>query len=148
MPPRIIETIDKHISGKPELKRTGPLVVYCNACQDPINIRSASVKYPIDSHCSSQKHKRNMKRWTMERSSQPSAAEMMNYSQPFAQSMAEMLVSCNIPWSKVNHVAFRQWVDRWTAKSCPDEATLRKHHLDALYQDTIAHMRSQITHQH
>lgn len=121
----LVNLIKRHSSNKPEFSIIDSSRFFCNACTNSIIIRSHAVKYCIVSHEKSHQHARNMMLWAKSRSVQQSFMGSLNYLNEFARDLAKMLMTCDIRMRNINRAAFREWVQKYRGKICPDESSLR-----------------------
>jgi len=54
----------------------------------------------------------------------------------FYKDLCLSLISANIPWAKLTNPVFRNFVEKYTSKSIPNESTLRKNYLGPFYNET------------
>ena len=55
----------------------------------------------------------------------------------FNKDLTQALIKANIPISKVNHPAFKLFLEKHMSRSLPDESTLRKNYISAIYDERI-----------
>ena len=55
-----------------------------------------------------------------------------------------MLISCNIPISKIQNPQFKKFVEKWTKEKVPDESTLRKTYLRPSYEYVLNNIRKAV----
>lgn len=58
------------------------------------------------------------------------------------------LISANIPWAKLKNPIFRQFLEKYTSQSIPNESTLRKNYLGPFYNETLSTIRDIIGDSH
>ena len=58
--------------------------------------------------------------------------------------MAKTFLKANIPFNKIEHPAFKPFLERHTGKASPTESTLRKNYSQTIFNDTIQHVKRQL----
>ena len=71
-------------------------------------------------------------------------ASMDNKSSDFHINFCEVLVSVNIPYSKLNNAKLKSFLELHFGRPIPDESTLRKNYLPKCYDDTISNIRGKV----
>lgn len=74
-------------------------------------------------------------------SSQPLIKETLNKQQVFCQDIASMLVEADIPVTKLDHPAVRQFFAKYVQHDLPSESTIRKNNIPKLYDEKVEEMR-------
>ena len=65
---------------------------------------------------------------------QPFLSELTNNDKKeFYEDLCRTMVKANIPWRKLDNVYFRNFLQKYTNKIIPNESTLRKNYLSAIY---------------
>ena len=59
----------------------------------------------------------------------------------FFQAMTKMMVYCNIPLSKADNEHFREFVETWCDRKCPESLSLRKNYSCSIYVDPMTSIR-------
>lgn len=60
----------------------------------------------------------------------------------FNMDLCKTLLEANIPLYKVNHPSVKNFIEKHTSSSAPDESTLRRKYVSALYGEMIEKLRS------
>lgn len=120
-------TISSWILPYPELKYDG-IALTCDVCNMRLNTFRKS---DIERHVNSSSHHNNRKKGG-----------------PLPQTdfyfdLALMMICANIPWSKLNNIHFKSFLQKYcVGQHIPDESTLRKEFLTKVYEQTVENMRN------
>lgn len=146
MPKEARSTILKLKSYVSEFKDEGfatdGKVLFCNTCQSNVNIRQ---RFLINQHISTAKHQAGRKRNAG--LTQTFVLQPTNSSKrvEFNTDLCRALIGSDIPLWKVNSPAFRQFLEKYTTNSVPDQSTLRKNYSEQVYQETLEKIRTEIS---
>jgi len=66
----------------------------------------------------------------------------------FYKDLCLSLISANIPWAKLKNPIFRNFLEKYTSKSIPNESTLCKNYLGPFYNETLSEIRDIIGDSH
>ena len=61
--------------------------------------------------------------------------------------MCNAMVSADIPFNKLSNKCFREFLEKYTKQTIPNESTLRKNYLADIYDRTITNIRNYISNQ-
>lgn len=137
--------IRRNLEGRSEYSQLNPNLIFCQPCGKNINVDRKHISYQIKAHDNTKKHKQNYESWRARRLVQSSLGECIREQKsPFFYDFAKFMVSCNIPWDKLNHPMCRSFIKKYTGHTAPDESTLRKNYLPQLYAETIENIRNSI----
>lgn len=134
--------VSKHISDKPEFTKLHWDQVHCNACHKTIKIRPKSVKDSIVSHEDGKVHKDAKRRWSEKRLIQRNTREMIgNPNDLFNLRLADLFISMNIPFHRLNNDKWREFIQDFCNKRSPEESTLRKNYVKPIYDRQLQKIR-------
>lgn len=108
--------------------------LFCTYCSTYVNSDRRSL---VLQHINTTKHQRLSNR----SSSQPLIKETVNKQQVFCNDIASMLVEADIPVSKLDHPAVRQFFAKYVQHNLPSESTIRKNYIPKLYDEKVQEMR-------
>lgn len=101
-------------------------ILFCKICDVKVAVNK---KFTVEQHASRQKHihdgieRKNLQSEKSKNQSlltQPSRKCTLNYD------LCQALLSANIPLNELSNDCFRDFLEKYTSKSIPDESTLRK----------------------
>ena len=114
--------------------------ITCILCNTDIRVHEERF---IRRHCDTQKHKTHLKLLVEKEQiiKLPSTSDALTHKQSqFFKDMCEMFISVNIPFHKVNNPHFKQFIEKYTGKTVPSEATLRKNYLPICYETVLTNI--------
>ena len=126
-----------------DILSTDGSVLLCLVCSKPVNPEN---QYFVTQHLKSFGHVKRLK--SHQNSSQVSL--LSNFMKKpakgveFSMELCQMLTEVDIPFYKVQHQSFRNFMEKWTGQSTPHESTLRKNYLKGVYEATIDMIRESI----
>ena len=90
-------------------------------------------------HVSGAKHKRNSALFFADSSKQTylSSPSKPNVKSEFFADLTEALIRSNIPLNKIESDSFRNFLEKYTKKSLPNESTLRRNYLPNLFEQEM-----------
>ncbi|KAJ4425798.1 hypothetical protein ANN_27423 [Periplaneta americana] len=108
---------------------------------------SAEKRFTVDQHVNREKHKRGLQAGERKKQQmllgQCTSANSAN--SVFYEELCQALVSANIPFHKLNNNnVFRDFLQKYTGKSIPDESTIRKNYIESCYNKTIDAIRAKL----
>ncbi|KAF2896958.1 hypothetical protein ILUMI_09220 [Ignelater luminosus] len=112
-----------------EVFTTDGTVVYCNVCFKHVG---SDRKSQIDAHSS---HIASLQRNKI--SKQQLLTNLSSTKDSYFQDMCSAFIRADIPLSKLNCDAFRQFLEKYTGKKTPNESTLRKTYLPDAFNDIM-----------
>lgn len=121
---------------------TDGFVLFCKVCELRINFEK---KFNISQHIQTEKHIQSAKRQKdqVQRKSQQLLTNQPTKSD-FNKDLCEAMVAANIPFNKLSNKIFRSFLEKYTGKSIPFEATLRKGYIDDIYNQVNDKIRIEI----
>lgn len=127
------ETVQEWIQDYPELMYNfTEHTIYCTQCKTDIGCKKSTLKRHVESSV----HK---------------GTSMKNNKEDFNIDLVNFLILCNIPWSKLNNAAFRQFFEKYLCCKCadrptlPSETKLRKVYLGKSYKMKITSIYEKIS---
>jgi GTPase SAR1 family protein len=109
---------------------------------------TAGKRFTVQQHIGRDKRVRSVDNTSKKKSSQlllaQSASTSKSKSSEFYKGLSEVLVSENIPLWKLINVKLRDFLERHTGHSIPDESTRRKNYIQQCYDDTIRRIRERV----
>jgi hypothetical protein len=58
--------------------------------------------------------------------------------------LCRALIEADIPLYKLQHKSFREFLEKYTKRPCPDESTVRKNYVSSIYMEKLEKIRSEI----
>lgn len=118
-------------------------VLFCKLCEVKV---SAEKRFTVLQHLKTEKHIKSVNRIDKPKKSQ----QLLEFNQPnkkcqFNKDLCEAMLFAYIPLNKVENIKFRAFLQEYTGKEIPKEATLRKGYIDDCYQDTLEKIRNYIS---
>jgi len=113
-------------------------VVYCQACEKKI---TCNKKSQVTQHVSTTFHKDALTRKTNKNKQLFFMDVKPEETNSFNKDLCLSLISANIPWAKLKNPIFRNFLEKYTSKSIPNESTLRKNYLGSFYNETLSTIR-------
>lgn len=125
-----------------EILSTDGFVLFCKVCELKINFEK---KFNISQHIQTEKHIKSAKRQKdqVQRKSQQLLTNQPTKSD-FNKDLCEAMVAANIPFNKLSNKIFRSFLEKYTGKSIPFEATLLKGYIDDIYNQVIDKIKIEI----
>jgi len=119
------EKLKKYVSEYGTDFSTDGHVLYCKMCEIKIKFEK---KYNVSQHIKTDKHQKNVKRKNeqAQRKVQQLLTNQNSVKSDFNMDLCQAMVSANIPLNKLSNNVFRTFLEKYTGKSIPMEATLRK----------------------
>ncbi|KAL4089926.1 hypothetical protein QTP88_024859 [Uroleucon formosanum] len=107
---------------------------------------SLIVQYNVSQHIKTDKHQKNVKRKNeqAQRKVQQLLTNQNSVKSDFNMDLCQAMVSANIPLNKLSNNVFRTILEKYTGKSIPMEATLRKGYIDDIFNSTLDNMKMEI----
>jgi hypothetical protein len=114
-------------------------VIFCNVCQTTV---SSSQRFLVQQHIATAKHQaRNKTR----KEKQLFLSDMHpDKREEFNKDLCRAFIGADIPLYKLNNPCLKQFLEQYTARSIPDQSTLRKNYAPHLYEETLANIRKEI----
>ncbi|KAL4097517.1 hypothetical protein QTP88_022289 [Uroleucon formosanum] len=118
-------------------------VLFCKLCEVKV---SAEKRFTVLQHLKTEKHIKSVNRIDKSKKSQ----QLLEFNPPtkkcqFNKDLCEAMLFANIPLYKIENLKFKAFLQEYTGKEIPKEATLRKGYVDDGYQDTLAKIRNCIS---
>ena len=104
--------------------------LFCKICRKDVKCEQ---KFQLDSHNNSSTHINLTEK-----------CKTNDFLTQFNEDLAELLVTNNIPFKKVNNPKFKEFIEKYTQFQCPDESRLRNHYMRPIYDKTIEHIRDEL----
>ncbi|KAL4143890.1 hypothetical protein QTP88_006144 [Uroleucon formosanum] len=103
-------------------------------------------KFNVSQHIKTDKHQKNVKRKNeqAQRKVQQLLTNQNSVKSDFNMDLCQAMVSANIPLNKLSNNVFRTFLEKYTGKSIPMEATLRKGYIDDIFNSTLDNMKMEI----
>lgn len=137
------EKLKKYVSEYGTDFSTDGHVLYCKMCEIKIKFEK---KYNVSQHIKTDKHQKNVKRKNeqAQRKVQQLLTNQNSVKSDFNMDLCQAMVSANIPLNKLSNNVFRTFLEKYTGKSIPMEATLRKGYIDDIFNSTLDNMKMEI----
>ncbi|KAL4126775.1 hypothetical protein QTP88_010984 [Uroleucon formosanum] len=115
-------------------------VLFCKLCEVKV---SAEKRFTVLQHLKTEKHIKSVNRIDKSKKSQ----QLLEFNPPtkkcqFNKDLCEAMLFANFPLNKIENLKFKAFLQEYTGKEIPKEATLRKGYVDDCYQDTLAKIRN------
>lgn len=124
---------------------TDDKVLYCTVCDDKV---TATKRFQVTQHLNTVRHQKcvalKSKKQTLLPGYLNNSRGESSKSIEFNKKLCSALVAADIPLSKINHSAFRNFLEEISKMPIPDESTLRKNYLPRLYEETIKSIRKHV----
>ncbi|KAJ4439531.1 hypothetical protein ANN_07655 [Periplaneta americana] len=132
----------QHVDVRPVAGCDGT-ILYCKICEVKV---SAEKRFTVDQHVNREKHKRGLQAGERKKQQmllgQCTSANSAN--SMFYEELCQAFVSANIPFHKLNNNVFRDFLQKYTGKSIPDESTIRKNYIESCYNRTLDAIRAKL----
>lgn len=92
------------------------------------------MKSQLEQHLKTGMHQKNLARFQARPSRQLLINEAVTAPNPFFQDLCETFLAADIPWTKLNHPKMRDFFEKYTERTIPDESTLRKNYLPRVFK--------------
>jgi len=135
--------LNKFVAEYKGIFSTDGLVLFCLKCNVKVN---GEKRFTVIQHLSTGKHKSAVQRTNLLEKNQTLISNATSKS-PFFQEMCYAMVSADIPFNKLNNKCFREFLEKYTKQTIPNESTLRKNYLSDIYDRTITNIRNYISNQ-
>lgn len=148
MPETKREFIARMMKLYPKVFRTDDSILYCVLCECKVSCKLDLVKQ----HVATRKHK-----LSAERKNQPPAGASTSQSllftpqnpkkdvNQFHADTCEMFLQANIPLKKIGHSSVVKYIEKYTERACPSEATLRNKYVAHIYDECLERLRLKAT---
>ncbi|KAE9536601.1 hypothetical protein AGLY_007003 [Aphis glycines] len=125
-----------------EILSTDGYVLFCKVCELKINFEK---KFNVSQHIRTEKHIKSVKRQKdqVQRKLQQLLTNQPTKSE-FNKDLCKAMVAANILFNKLSNATFRSFLEKYTGKSIPFEATLQKRYIDDIYNQLMDKMRIEI----
>ncbi|KAL4120274.1 hypothetical protein QTP88_012996 [Uroleucon formosanum] len=116
-------------------------MLFCKYCEIKVNCEK---RFNVTQHLKTEKHTKAIKR--RQEKTEKTLQLLMNSSKKssFNKDLCHALLSANIPLNKLSNNTFRNFLETYTGKEIPTEATLRQGYVDDLYDETVEKIKSEI----
>ncbi|PSN38201.1 hypothetical protein C0J52_20758 [Blattella germanica] len=116
-------------------------ILFCNLCQCAV---SSTQKFLVQQHITTSKHQANKQLNSKQRQLFLTQPTTSNVRSEFNIDLCRSLISADIPLYKLKNKAFREFLEKHTQHTIPDESTLRKTYAPSIYDETIQKIRDEI----
>ena len=123
--------------------KTNNRVLYCQVCYCNVN---SDKKQHVDQHLNTGQHMAKLKEFKTKQLSVQTMFQKTN--KDFKSDLCEFLVTCNIPFDRLNKPGFKKFFQKYVKFDLPDESSLRKSYLEPLYKQTIDRIRTDLQNQY
>jgi len=135
-----------------EQLETDGIIVRCGFCDASIKVDDKHQKQQVEQHINGIKHRELKARSSAASSSKQSFiaeafknGEAQNKSlKEFGAELTSTFIQVGIPLSKLSQKPLRQFLEKYTGKSIPDESTLRKIYIKPIYDAVIEKIKTVI----
>ncbi|KAJ4432037.1 hypothetical protein ANN_20651 [Periplaneta americana] len=116
-------------------------ILFCNLCQCAV---SSTQKFLVEQHITTSKHQANKQLNSKQRQLFLTQPTTSNVRSEFNIDLCRSLISADIPLYKLKNKVFREFLEKYTQHTIPDESTLRKTYAPSIYDETIQKIRDEI----
>ena len=119
-------------------------ILFCKVCEIQV---SADKRFTVQQHIGRDKHVRaiqNANKKTSQLLIGQSVSATTSASSEFFTDLCDVLASANIPLWKLSNNKFKDFLERHTGRSIPDESTLRKNYVPVCYNNTLRRIRDKV----
>ncbi|KAJ4435470.1 hypothetical protein ANN_18086 [Periplaneta americana] len=116
-------------------------ILFCNLCQCAV---SSTQKFLVQQHITTSKHQANKQLNSKQRQLFLTQPTTSNVRFEFNIDLCRSLISADIPLYKLKNKVFREFLEKYTQHTIPDESTLRKTYAPSIYDETIQKIRDEI----
>ena len=114
----------------------------CTICIVGFDYSATNVSFRIKQHIESDKHK--IQQLTLHSRRQASLQFTDQQINKFYEGIAECFVSANIPLHKLQNINLKSIFEKWTARSLPDESTIRKKYIPEQFNKVIQQIKDKL----
>lgn len=138
--------MESWIKSYPGQFTTDGSVIFCKICDKRI---PCSKKYQVDQHVNTSSHitarnKPSTSRQQLLTHVTPSTSDCAKKTE-FNKDLCEFFVACNIPFHQLNNPVCRKFLKKFCINQIiPEESTIRKNYLGAIYQDVVSEIRADL----
>ena len=140
--------LNKIVSQHPEFTTDG-CILLCGVCCKSISYDGTHGADRLRSHIASSKHQNN--KLLHAKTKQVTILEGMTAAttsqkivDTFSRDLTVFFVEANIPIYKVNHPSAKLFFSKYIKHHIPDESTLRKYYVKAIFEECIANIKADI----
>ncbi|KAJ4447514.1 hypothetical protein ANN_09521 [Periplaneta americana] len=101
-------------------------------------------KFLVQQHITTSKHQANKQLNSKQRQLFLTQPTTSNVRSEFNIDLCRSLISADIPLYKLKNKVFREFLEKYTQHTIPDESTLRKTYAPSIYDETIQKIRDEI----
>ncbi|KAJ4451698.1 hypothetical protein ANN_03168 [Periplaneta americana] len=105
---------------------------------------SSTQKFLVQQHITTSKHQANKQLNSKQRQLFLTQPTTSNVRSEFNIDLCRSLISADIPLYKLKNKVFREFLEKYTQHTIPDESTLRKTNAPSIYDETIQKIRDEI----
>ncbi|KAJ4436503.1 hypothetical protein ANN_16534 [Periplaneta americana] len=105
---------------------------------------SSTQKFLVQQHITTSKHQANKQLNSKQRQLFLTQPTTSNVRSEFNIDLCRSLISADIPLYKRKNKVFREFLEKYTQHTIPDESTLRKTYAPSIYDETIQKIRDEI----
>ncbi|KAJ4443765.1 hypothetical protein ANN_05543 [Periplaneta americana] len=105
---------------------------------------SSTQKFLVQQHITTSKHQANKQLNSKQRQLFLTQPTTSNVRSEFNIDLCRSLISADIPLYKLMNKVFREFLEKYTQHTIPDESTLRKTYAPSIYDETIQKIRDEI----
>ncbi|KAJ4425915.1 hypothetical protein ANN_27541 [Periplaneta americana] len=105
---------------------------------------SSTQKFLVQQHITASKHQANKQLNSKQRQLFLTQPTTSNVRSEFNIDLCRSLISADIPLYKLKNKVFREFLEKYTQHTIPDESTLRKTYAPSIYDETIQKIRDEI----
>ncbi|KAJ4442874.1 hypothetical protein ANN_04467, partial [Periplaneta americana] len=116
-------------------------ILFCNLCQCAV---SSTQKFLVQQHITTSKHQANKQLNSKQGQLFLTQPTTSNVRSEFNIDLCRSLISADIPLYKLKNKVFREFLEKYTQHTIPDESTLRKTYAPSIYDETIQKIRDEI----
>lgn len=116
-------------------------ILFCNLCQCAV---SSTQKFLVQQHITTSKHQANKQLNSKQRQLFLTQPTTSNVRSEFNIDLCRSLISADIPLYKLKNKAFREFLEKHTQHTIPDESTLRKTYAPTIYYETVQKIKDEI----
>ncbi|KAJ4435258.1 hypothetical protein ANN_23836 [Periplaneta americana] len=146
--PKMLASLWKKCAGVPSCKNQS--VVFADMAHTPASIQetlcavSSTQKFLVQQHITTSKHQANKQLNSKQRQLFLTQPTTSNVRSEFNIDLCRSLISADIPLYKLKNKVFREFLEKYTQHTIPDESTLRKTYAPSIYDETIQKIRDEI----
>jgi len=117
-------------------------ILFCKLCEVKV---AAEKRFTVQQHIGREKHKRAVEHSNKQKKAQlllsQSIAKKVDTSSEFCKELCDVLVSANIPLSKINNPELKRFLEHHMRRSLPEESTLGKNYIPLCYDKTMQNIK-------